>query len=56
MELIDIVGIFGVGQEGDAAFVDLFDTTGLPNEYVLVALNGAFQFLGYLFCCELHVR
>ena len=56
MALVDIVGILGVGQEGDATLVNFFNATGFPYQHVLVAFDGALQFLGYLFCCELHVR
>ena len=53
---VDIVGVFGVGEEGDASFVYFFDATGFPDEDVGVAFDGAFEFLGYLLGCELHVR
>ena len=52
--LIDIVGVFGVAQEGDTAFLALFDDAGLPHPGVFVAVDGAFHHLGQFFRCILH--
>ena len=56
LALVDIMRIFGVGEEGDAPFVHLLDAAGFPYQGVGVALDGALQFAGYLFGCELHIR
>jgi hypothetical protein len=53
--LIDVMGIFRVGQKGDTALVNLLNTARFPNESVFVTSDSTLQFLGCLFCCDFPV-